>query len=69
MFLRVELEDLRDAETVQSATVFNWWAEKLIGINARELTAMEPKDIDTALEAKLDQRVVVKVNVKVGSYT
>lgn len=70
MFLRVELEDLRNADddnAVQTATMFNWWAEKFIGLSAQQLASMEPKDIDAAMEAKLDQKIVVRVNVKVLS--
>lgn len=67
MYLRVELQDLRDETRVQSATMFNWWAEKFLGLNAQQLTTMDGKAIDTMLELKLDQSVVVRVNVKVTS--
>lgn len=41
MFVRLGLEDLGDAETVQTATMFGWVAERFLGTTDKELDELE----------------------------
>uniref|UniRef100_A0A183CCG1 DNA-directed DNA polymerase n=1 Tax=Globodera pallida TaxID=36090 RepID=A0A183CCG1_GLOPA len=67
LFVRIELQDRKDPECTQYATLFSYGAEKFLNLKAVEVAEMSetnPERLEALLEAKLDKKVIVKLNLK-----
>uniref|UniRef100_A0A183C0B7 Rep_fac-A_C domain-containing protein n=1 Tax=Globodera pallida TaxID=36090 RepID=A0A183C0B7_GLOPA len=67
LFVRIELQDRKDPECTQYATLFSYGAEKFLELKAAEVAEMSetnPERLEGLLEAKLDKQVIVKLNLK-----